>query len=98
MRTPSRVICVALLLQLTLTARGEDMPFKVDSNLRAAVAKIDITPPPGTPIVGHVRGYKGARGALHAVILLLDDGRTRAAIVTTESFAPPKAPGRKDKQ
>src|SRR5438046_2911189 len=81
--TGSRLPLILSVL-LPLTARADDMPFKVDSNLRAAVAKIDITPPAGTPIAGHVRGYNGVRGSLHAVILLLDDGRTKAAIVTSD--------------
>lgn len=89
-RTRSRFLVGVLLLGglplmgLALPAHADDTAFKVESNLRAAVARIDITPPPGTPIVGHIRGYKGVRTPLHAVILLLDDGRTRAAIVTTD--------------
>src|SRR3954470_174899 len=54
------------------------------SHLHAAAAKIDITPPVGTPVVGHVREVKGIRDPLHAVLLLLDDGRTKAAIVTLD--------------
>src|SRR3954451_8220257 len=73
-----------LLAWAVPAARADDLTFKVESNLRAAVAKVDITPPPGTPIAGHVRDYQGVRGALHAAVLLLDDGRTRAAIVTTD--------------
>jgi neutral ceramidase len=87
MRTRSLLAAALLLcalLDLPSTARADDMTFKVESNLRAAVAKIDITPPAGTPIAGHVRSYNGIRGSLHAVILLLDDGRTKAAIVTTD--------------
>jgi hypothetical protein len=75
---------VLLLAGLPPAARADDMSFKVESNLRAAVAKIDLTPPAGTPISGHMRKYAGVRGPLHAVILLLDDGRTKAAIVTTD--------------
>jgi hypothetical protein len=89
-RARSRFLLAALLLAgLSFpapapAAGAEDMTFKVESNLRAAVARIDITPPAGTPIAGHVRAYKGVRGALHAVVLLLDDGKTRAALVTTD--------------
>jgi hypothetical protein len=54
----------------------------VESNLSAGVAKVDITPPPDTPVTGHPRKTSGARDALHAGILLLDDGKTRAAIAT----------------
>jgi len=52
--------------------------------LRAAAAKVNITPPDGTPVVGHVRPVSGVRDPLHAVLLLLDDGRARAAIVTLD--------------
>jgi hypothetical protein len=58
--------------------------FKVESNLKAAVAKVDITPPAGTKVVGHVREVDGVRDRLHAVALLLDDGKTKAAIVTLD--------------
>jgi hypothetical protein len=71
-----------LALALPSTGRADDLTFKLESNLRAAVAKVDITPPPGTPISGHVREYDGVRTRLHTVVLLLDDGRTRAALVT----------------
>lgn len=60
----------------------EEQTFKVESNLRAAVAKVDITPPDGTKVTGHVRETRGFRDHLHAVVLLLDDGRTKAALVT----------------
>jgi hypothetical protein len=83
--TRSRLLATVILLGgLAFSAHAEDMTFKVESNLRAAAASIDITPPAGTPIAGHVRNYNGVRGALHAVVLLLDDGRTRAAIVTLD--------------
>jgi hypothetical protein len=55
-----------------------------ESHLKAAVAKVDITPPPGTPVVGHVRPVEGVRDPLHAVLLLLDDGRTRVAMITLD--------------
>ena len=56
--------------------------WKIESNLRAGVAKLDITPPADTKVVGHVRETHGARDRIRAAILLLDDGRTKAAIVT----------------
>lgn len=68
-------------------ADGPEETFKVESNLRAAVAKVDISPPEGTPVTGHVRPVKGFRDRLHAVILLLDDGRTKAALVTHDLIA-----------
>lgn len=54
------------------------------AHLRAAAVKIDITPPDGTRVVGHVREVTGVRDPLHAVALLLDDGRTKAALVTLD--------------
>ena len=56
--------------------------FTVESNLRASVAKIDITPPAGTKVVGHVRHTDGVRDPIRAALLLLDDSRTKAAIAT----------------
>lgn len=53
-------------------------------HLKAATAKIDITPPAGTPVVGHVRKVSGVRDPIQAVLLLLDDGRTKAAIITLD--------------
>jgi neutral ceramidase len=79
-------LAVALTLTLAgvLSAREAAPAFKVDSNLRAAVAKLDITPPPGTRVVGHLREVDGVRDRLHAVVLLLDDGKTKAALVTLD--------------
>ena len=62
--------------------------FKIESNLRAGVAKIDITPPAETKVVGHVRETHGARDPIRAAVLLLDDGRTKAALVTFDLLAP----------
>jgi hypothetical protein len=59
------------------------------------VARVDISPPDGTPTTGHVRETKGFRDPLHAVVLLLDDGRTKAALVTHDLIAssPPVVEG-----
>jgi neutral ceramidase len=73
------------LIVLSVAAASAEPPaFEVRSNLRAAVAKIDITPPEGTKVVGHVREVDGVRDRLHAVALLLDDGTTKAALVTLD--------------
>ena len=93
---PSRILVrgFALLLGVGLVslraaaADGPDaQPFKVESNLRIAVAKVDISPPDGTITTGHIRPTKGFRNRLHAVVLLLDDGRTKAAIVAHDLIA-----------
>jgi len=79
-----------LFLALVSASNGDgpdEYSFKVDSNLRVAVAKVDISPPDGTPVTGHVRPTKGFRDRLQAVILLLDDGRTKAALVTHDLIA-----------
>ncbi|MBI1321814.1 hypothetical protein GC170_01305 [bacterium] len=52
------------------------------SNLKVGVAKVVITPPDSAPTVGHPRPTKGARDPLRAGVLILDDGKTRAAIAT----------------
>jgi len=76
--------------------RGGDRPWRHAGigiqgrvHLRAAVARLDITPSPGTKVVGHVREVKGVRDRLHAVVLLLDDGTTRAALVTLDLISCP---------
>ena len=68
---PSRGIAAFLLL-VSSGVHAADAPFPVESNLLAAVAKIDITPPEGTPVVGHVREVSGVRDPLHAALLLLE--------------------------
>jgi neutral ceramidase len=75
---------VPLALAGVLIARAEPPgpAFQVESNLRAAVTRIDITPPAGTKVVGHVREVDGVRDPLRAAVLLLDDGTTKAALVT----------------
>lgn len=79
---------IAIAMMLTFAAvvvAGDEPPaFEVKSNLKVAVAKVDITPPTGTKVVGHVREVNGARDRLHAVALLLDDGKTKAAIITLD--------------
>jgi len=64
------------------------------AGLRAGVAKVDITPPPGVLMWGYA-GRKGpATGTLdplYARVLVLDDGQTRLALVTVDlgrSFGP----------
>lgn len=65
-----------------------DAQFAVISNLKAGVAKVDITPPDAatTKIVGHVREVTGVRDPLRAGVLILDDGETKAAIVTLDTI------------
>ena len=76
-----------LILNLShITGQGIE-PF-TKTNLRAAVAKVDITPPIGIPLGGYKKGRSGpATGIhdpLHAVVLVFDDGEKRAAIVSLD--------------
>lgn len=68
----------------TCSLADDDFQFPVQSNLRAAVAKVDITPPADTPVVGHVRPTNGVRDPIRAGVLLLANEQTRAAIVTLD--------------
>jgi len=69
-------------------AETVDGQFPVVSNLRAGVAKVDITPanPKEIKVVGHVREVKAIRDPLRAGVLMLDDGQTKAAIVTLDTI------------
>ncbi len=65
-----------------------DGQFPVVSNLRAGVAKVDITPADvvGITVVGHRREVTGVRDPLRAGVLILDDGETKAAMVTMDTI------------
>jgi len=79
------VIIGAMMFANATCAAAEDaFQFRVESNLRAASAKIDITPPADTPVVGHVRPTNGVRDPIRAGVLLLANDDTKAAIVTLD--------------
>jgi len=84
------LVCFLLFgLSLASTASSAaDGQFEVNSNLRAGVAKVDITPQDVAefPVVGHRRKVNGVRDPLRAGVLVLDDGATRAAIVTLDTI------------
>ena len=84
-------LAIVLLLQQTtgLLLAEESPAFRVESNLKAAASKVDITPPPDTPVVGHIRPVNGIRDPLRAGILLLANEQTRAAIVTLDLINAP---------
>lgn len=65
----------------------QDARFPVVSNLRAGVAKVDITPDVtgGFLISGHTRTVHEVRDPLRAGVLLLDNGDTKAAIVSMDT-------------
>lgn len=62
--------------------------FTAEADMRAGVAKADITPPIGGPMYGYgARGTdvsEGVHDPLYAKALVLDDGETRLAIVTLD--------------
>lgn len=65
-----------------------DGQFHVQSNLKAGVAKVDITPAEteGVQVTGHRREVHGVRDPLRAGVLVLDDGETKAAIITLDTI------------
>jgi neutral ceramidase len=85
----NRLALAAMMCVTGLITAAEPPAAKPESNLRVAVAKLDITPPAGTKVVGHVREVDGVRDPLHAVLLLLDDGTTRAAILSLDLLSCP---------
>jgi neutral ceramidase len=85
MKTFSIIVASFVSCASTL-AQFPDGQFPVHSNLRAGVAKVDITPAKvaGIETIGHRRIVEGLRDPLRAGVLLLDDGETKAAIVTMD--------------
>ncbi len=82
------LLCASFILHSASAEEIKDGQFAVTSNLKAGVAKIDITPPDAmaVKIVGHVRQVTGVRDPLRAGVLILDDGETKAAIVTLDTI------------
>ena len=75
------------LIGLSFT-QAEDGVFPVQSNLRAGVAKVDITPRNvrDFEVTGHRRNVTGVRDPLRAGVLVLNDGETEAAMVTLDTI------------
>jgi len=82
------VILLSALVSTSIAFADNDPAFPVKSNLRAGVAKVDITPAEtdGVTVVGHHRVVHGVRDPLRAGVLILDDGETRAAVVTMDTL------------
>ncbi len=83
------VFTLVICFSSTATAGDSiDGAFKVESNLMAGVAKVDITPKnnDGVMAAGHRRMVHGVRDPLRAGVLLLSDGETKAAIVTLDTL------------
>jgi hypothetical protein len=85
---PCSIILLCLTHRPTIADDIKDGQFPVTSNLRAGVAKVDITPSDvvGVTVVGHRREVTGVRDPLRAGVLILDDGETKAAIVTLDTI------------
>jgi neutral ceramidase len=81
-------LCVVLPALLPTVASADDVTFPTDSNLRAGAAKVDITPADVSDfeVTGHRRIVNGVRDPLRAGVLLLDDGETKAAIITLDTI------------
>lgn len=79
-------LTLVLITGNTNLSPAADGQFAVDSNLRAGVAKVNITPAEVNQleVVGHRRKVTGVRDPLRAGVLVLDDGQTKAAIVTLD--------------
>jgi neutral ceramidase len=87
----SMVIGSVTFVCTSCPAADEAFQFRVESNLHAGVAKVDITPPADTPVIGHVRPTNGVRDPIRAGVLLLANEQTRAAIVTLDLINAPTA-------
>lgn len=85
---PALLLGFCCILSSAKAQEAVDGRFAVISNLKAGAAKVDITPPDAaaTKIVGHVRQVSGVRDPLRAGVLILDDGETKAAIVTLDTI------------
>ena len=81
-----KYLLVFLLLTASVSAQVVDGTFPVVSNLKAGAAKVDITPEEvkDLTVSGHTRVVNGVRDPLRAGVLVLDDGETKAAIVTLD--------------
>ena len=77
---------IVLMLAPQLFAR---MPIikETEQQTRAGVCKINITPPLTIPLGGYANRTgpaTGVRDSLYAAVIVFDDGKTRAAIVTLD--------------
>ena len=69
-------VVISLFAAVTRSEDSHDGRFPVTSNLRAGVAKVDITPDvsQGLDVVWHRRKVFKVRDPLRAGVLVLDDG------------------------
>ena len=78
------LLFMIFMLIIAGIASAEEFRFPVESNLSAGIAKVDITPAPTTPVVGHVRPTNGIRDPIRAGVLILNNKETQVAIVTLD--------------
>ena len=80
-----------------VTPSPDKLPDPVPmSSLRGGVAKVDITPPIGIPLAGYAdrKGPStGIHDPLHAAVIVFDNGRTRAALITLDLIGVDEAEG-----
>lgn len=78
------VICLALVALFAAPALAAE--------LKVGAASAKITPPLGIPLAGyyHARGAQGVLDDLYAKALVLDDGRTKVALVTCDLISIPR--------
>lgn len=88
MKSTFLLVAALVIAQCSLLLAEEKPAPPITSNLRAGVAKVDITPKDvvGMTVTGHTREVTGVRDPLRAGVLVLDDGTTRAAIVTLDTI------------
>jgi len=87
MKSFPRIVALPFMVAIYIggaLALAEDYQFPVESNLRVGIAKVDITPPADTPVVGHVRPTNGIRDPIRAGVLVLSNGETQVTIVTLD--------------
>ena len=73
-----------LMFIIEAIATAEEFRFPVESNLSAGISKVDITPAPTTPVVGHVRPTHGVRDPIRAGVLILNNKETQVVIITLD--------------
>src|SRR5436190_9378987 len=79
-------------LHLTLLLALGWLPFAQAGELKLGTAAVPINPPSGIGLAGyyHERGHEGVLDDIAAKAVVLDDGRTRAALVVCDLISMPK--------
>lgn len=81
------LLSIALILCTPLLGAQDPVQGKTGSSLRAGVCKMDITPPLTVPLGGYssrTGPASGIRDSLNTVVIVFDDGESRAAMVTLD--------------